>query len=89
MLPEMNQRSSAMTARMKTRLVVRSGMIGVGREEGERDSREREKRRGGGANRESVPVPVLERVSIWTLYGGIKRSIPIRTMLTIGQDITD
>lgn len=28
--PEMNQRSSAMTARRKTRLVVRRGRIGVG-----------------------------------------------------------
>ncbi len=28
--PEMNQRSSAMTARRKTRLVVRKGRMGVG-----------------------------------------------------------
>jgi len=60
-LPEMNQRSSAITARRKTRFVVRRGRIGVG-SPGE-EGREREKRRGGGAKRERVPVPVLERVS--------------------------
>jgi hypothetical protein len=43
--PEMNQRSSAMTALVKTRLVVRSGRIGV-------PSRLRENLRGRGANTE-------------------------------------
>ena len=59
--PEMSQRSSAMTARRKTRLVVRRGRIGSGGSSGlpEGEGREREKRRGGGAKRESVPVPVL------------------------------
>lgn len=51
--PEMNQRSSAMTARRKTRFVVRRGRMGV-------PSRvERENFRGRGAKRERVPVPVL------------------------------
>lgn len=53
----MNQRSSAMTARRKTRLVVNSGRIRVGEEVEE--GWDREKRRWGGANMESVPVPVL------------------------------
>ena len=57
--PAMNQSSSAMTARRKTRLVVRSGRIGMGCDEGSGGAREREKRRAGGAKRESVPVPVL------------------------------
>ena len=56
--PEINQRSSAITARRKTRLVVRRGRMGVGGPPvGE--GWEREKRRGGGAKRERVPVPVL------------------------------
>ena len=55
----MNQRSSAMTARRKTRLVVRSGSTGIGCDEGSGDGRDKEKRRAGGAKRERVPVPVL------------------------------
>lgn len=51
--PEMNQRSSARTARRKTRLVVRRGRIGVPVEV------ERENLRGVGAKIEYVPVPVL------------------------------
>lgn len=61
-LPEMNQRSSARTARRKTRLVVRRGRMGVGGAVGsvvEEEGLEREKRRAGGAKRERVPVPVL------------------------------
>jgi len=51
-----------MMARVKTRLVVRRGSIGVGLlfSDGWEEGREREKRRGGGAKRERVPVPVLE-----------------------------
>jgi hypothetical protein len=49
--PEMNQRSSAMTARRKTRFVVRSGRTWLARLN----------RRLGGAKREMVPVPVLRR----------------------------
>lgn len=51
--PDMNQRSSARTARRKTRFVVRSGRIGVPAED------VRENFRGAGAKREMVPVPVL------------------------------
>jgi len=47
--PEMNQRSSATTARRKTRFVVKRGRMPPARE----------KRREGGAKREIVPVPVL------------------------------
>lgn len=53
--PEMNQRSSARTARRKTRLVVRRGRMGVPVGE------ERVNFRGVGAKREMVPVPVLRR----------------------------
>ncbi len=53
-----------MTARMKTRLVVKRGRMGVGGCEGSREGRDSEKRRGGGANRDSVPVPVLEHMSL-------------------------
>ena len=55
----MNQRSSAMTARRKTRLVVRRGSTGIGFEDGSDEGRDKEKRRAGGAKRERVPVPVL------------------------------
>ncbi len=49
--PEMNQRSSARTARRKTRLVVRRGRRRVGGVEGE-EARERVKRSWGGAKTE-------------------------------------
>lgn len=61
MLPDMNQRSSARTARRNTRLVVRRGRTGVrGEVEAELEvlGLEREKRSCGGAKRERVPVPV-------------------------------
>lgn len=57
--PATNQRSSAIRARRKTRFVVRRGRIGVGYSEGFGDGRESEKRSCGGANMDSVPVPVL------------------------------
>lgn len=57
--PAMNQRSSAITARAKTLFVVRRGRMGLGGCEGSEEAREREKRRGGGAKSERVPVPVL------------------------------
>lgn len=57
--PEMNHKSSAITARRKTRLVVRSGRIRTESSESFEAGRDKEKRRAGGANRESVPVPVL------------------------------
>jgi len=49
-----------MTARRKTRLVVRKGRMGVGGCVGSVEGLEREKRRGGGPKTERVPVPVLE-----------------------------
>lgn len=49
-----------MTAWMNTRLVVRRGRIGIGEDEGSVGGREREKRSGGGAKMERVPVPVLK-----------------------------
>ena len=61
-LPEMNHKSSAMIARVKTRFVVRRGRIGVGEGVGlVKLGREREKRKGGGEKTESVPVPVLRK----------------------------
>lgn len=51
--PLMNQRSSARTARRKTRLVVRRGRMG------EPLGEVRENFRGVGAKMETVPVPVL------------------------------
>jgi hypothetical protein len=51
--PEINQRSSAITARRKTRFVVRRGSMGVPVVE------ERENLSGRGAKRLWVPVPVL------------------------------
>lgn len=62
--PAMNQRSSAMTARKKTRFVVRRGSIGVSGDEGVVEGREREKRKGVGANSERVPVPVLDQYEL-------------------------
>ena len=58
--PEMNQRSSAITARRKTRLVVRSGRTSVGGASGVEDGLASENLRGRGAKRASVPVPVLK-----------------------------
>jgi hypothetical protein len=51
--PLINQRSSARTARRKTRLVVRRGRMG------EPLGEVRENFRGVGAKMETVPVPVL------------------------------
>lgn len=68
MHPEMNHSSSAMTARRKTRFVVRRGRIGIGSCSsslllGDFDS---ENRSCGGANIEYVPVPVRSgRCSPW------------------------
>lgn len=58
--PEMNQSNSAITARRKTLLVVKSGSTGTGLSDGLTAGREREKRSAEGAKSESVPVPVLE-----------------------------
>lgn len=47
--PETNHKSSSITPRVKTRLVVRSGKVLL----------RSENRRAGGAKSDSVPVPVL------------------------------
>lgn len=77
----MNQRSSAMTARRKTRLVVRRGRAWFARE----------KLREGGAKRESVPVPVLGgELLVWVLAKGAEREeIPVRTDFAFCQDAPD
>lgn len=59
MHPATNQSSSAITARKKTRFVVRSGNIGVGSAFGSEEGRDSANRSCGGAKREYVPVPVL------------------------------
>ena len=56
--PAMNQRSSPMTARVKTRFVVRRGRIGVGGEEGVREGLDRANFICGGNGTAMVPVPV-------------------------------
>lgn len=68
-----------MTARVKTRLVVRRGRIGMGGEDGLEgsDGREREKRSGAGAKRERVPVPVL-----WRKKLGCQSSVQIGGLLS-------
>ena len=58
-LLQMNHRSSATTARRKTRFVVRRGRMGVGVAQESDEGRERENRSWGGAKMERVPVPVL------------------------------
>jgi hypothetical protein len=69
-LPSMNQSNSAITARRKTRLVVRRGRTGIGSafssfEDG--FGLQSENRMGGGAKIESVPVPVRSgRCSPWS-----------------------
>lgn len=85
-LPEMNQRSSAMTARRKTRFVVRSGRISIGGSDGSEEGREREKRSGCGAKRESVPVPVLvvqnhQKADCGSLRCDV--DLPVRTVFAI------
>lgn len=57
--PDTNQRSSVVTARRKTRLVVRRGRTGIRSPVGEEGSGlDRLKRSCGGAKRDNVPVPV-------------------------------
>lgn len=86
----MNQRSSATTARRKTRLVVRSGSTGIGCDEGSGEGRDKEKRRAGGAKRERVPVPVLYAGQLHIQLGSWKAlKIPVRAMLAVVQDVPD
>ena len=79
-----------MTARRKTRLVVRSGSTGIGWDDESGEGREREKRRAGGAKMERVPVPVLceaehtIRLKVWETL-----RIPVRAMLAVLKDVPD
>lgn len=88
-LLEMNQSSSAMTARTNTRLVVKRGRTGVGGEEGDDEGREREKRRGGGAKRERVPVPVLEECKIGKYHIRGFNRLPIGSMFPVLEHTAD
>ena len=77
-----------MTARRKTRLVVRSGSTEIGCDEGSGEGREREKRRAGGAKRERVPVPVLcESKHGKSLKPWNALRIPVRAMLAVLKDV--
>ena len=79
-----------MTARMKTRLVVRRGSTGIGFDEESGEGREREKRRAGGAKRERVPVPVL-CIGEHRIQLEIRKAlrIPVRAMLAVLKDVPD
>ncbi len=87
--PAMNQRSSAITARTKTRLVVRRGRMGVGGNEGSGEGRDREKRRGGGAKMDSVPVPVLGHVSLISCRPNDWSRLPVWAMFAVLKDVAD
>ena len=90
MLPEMNHSSSAMTARRKTRFVVRRGRTGVGGALRSDEGRDREKRSCGGAKRERVPVPVLmENHYQCAATRMTVAMIPIGTMLAMLKNFTD
>ena len=87
-LPAMNHNSSPMTARRKTRLVVRRGKIGTGGSVGFEDGRDREKRRAGGANSDKVPVPVL--VVVLKLSTSILvHLLPVWTMFAVPKNISN
>ena len=93
-LPEMNHRSSAVTARRKTRFVVRSGRIETkSREEsGSSDVRGRESVNfiGIGANTAYVPVPVLCTVvnkRPHHLY--MPAHLPVWSVFTLVYDLTN
>ena len=80
-----------MTARKKTRLVVRRGSTGIGCDEGSGEGREREKRSAGGAKRDCVPVPVLcegkHRIDTFENCKALR--IPVRSMLAVLKDVPD
>jgi hypothetical protein len=79
--PETNHRSSPMTARRKTRFVVRRGRTGV--PVGEESSN----LSGRGANRERVPVPVLQlSVKSCTAHD---LDLPVRPMLPRLEDLAN
>ena len=87
----MNHRSSAMTARRKTRFVVSSGRTGIGSAVGSSAGPERANFSCAGAKIEYVPVPVLcqscEPIFYWQYE--VKGHIPVRSMFSIVHDITD
>ncbi len=58
----MNQSSSAITARKKTRFVVRRGKTGLNCVGSSAEGRERVNLKGEGLNIEYVPVPVLDEL---------------------------
>lgn len=62
--------------------------MGIGGSVGSVDGRDREKRRGGGAKRDKVPVPVLGRYSAMIVLP-ILHLIPIRTVLAIPKYVPD
>jgi hypothetical protein len=79
-LPEINQSNSAITARRKTRLVVKRGSTRIRGSPGLVEGIEREKWRGCGAKIEYVPVPVLQVQELRTLNAAVLRrdcSVPI------------
>ena len=86
MQPSTNHSSSAMTARRKTRFVVRRGRIGIGGSELVLEGREREKRSAGGAKRDKVPVPVLRQRSV--MASRQMSEIPVWTMLAFRKNST-
>lgn len=81
--PEMNQRSSAITARRKTRLVVRRGRIGTP------DGVASVNLRGVGAKRDVVPVPVLCMRIRSADCGVRKKNVPVGAMFASLQDFLD
>lgn len=63
--------------------------MGVGGNEGSWEGRVREKRRGGGAKIESVPVPVLGHVSLISCRPDDQSRLPIWSVLAILKYVTD
>ena len=62
--------------------------MGMGGLVGSVDGRDREKRRGGGAKRDRVPVPVLMSYSAMFMFLSL-HFIPIRSVLAISKYIAD
>ena len=89
MQPETNQRSSATTARKKTRFVVNRGRINVGSVDAPSElGFDSEKRNWRGANSEYVPVPVLASYQpMSSLETQHKFRAPIWSMFTVVEDV--
>lgn len=86
-LPVMNHSSSAVTARKKTRFVVRSGRIRIGLD-GSVEGRESSKRNWRGANREYVPVPVLGLGQSQYCVSEYQHT-PVRPMFAVVKNVSD